>query len=286
MSKILKDENGFSLASVMVAAGLLGVVAIGVVQVMKNINQSSNMAQSVSDEILLRNTIQMVLSDENHCRLSFAGDGELGTPDDPVVFEKRDIDEDNEGLNIALYLSNQAADERGLKKFNGENFPDGDDKSKFGKLRIESMKLIMNNGVGTNYTTSTLHSDIGVLRVQFNKKVSSSRTVTKKLDFDVKVGMSTNSSGQSTIISCSSAVSSASGGGCTPESSWICSCSADTTSSHEGRVYGCIHCNEDGVVDDYWMGGFHATGGNSDCPSGVNPPGSDPVSKYSISRNN
>src|SRR5690606_13302406 len=89
-----------------------------------------------------------------------------------VTFNKQNVDEDSEGLDVAFYLSNQAGDLRGIKKFNGANFPDGDDRSKLDKALIKSIKLIMNNGTGFNYTPAMNHRDMGIIRVTISKKVS------------------------------------------------------------------------------------------------------------------
>lgn len=196
-------NKGFSLAGVMVAAALLGGISLGVMQLMKNMNQGHNFAQSKADEIELKTSIRLLLDDERHCRLSLAGDGPSGSPTSPVTFNKKDIDEVNEGLDVALYLSNQAGDARGLKKFNGSNNPGSNDLSNYGKLTITSMKLVMNNGTGNSYSESMGHNDIGQLRVVAQKKVSSNQTRDVLMTFDLNVGMRTDSSGLTTILSCS-----------------------------------------------------------------------------------
>jgi hypothetical protein len=204
---MIRNENGFSLAQVIVAAGLLGGLSLVFMQLMKNMGQAQNFAQSKSDEIELKSSIRMILDDERFCRVSLAGNGVSGSPSSPVIFEKQNIDEDNEGLDIALYLSNQAGDARTLKKFNGENNPDANDKSKFGKLTIKTLKLIMNNGIGSNYSDSVGHSDVGILRAIVEKKVSNTQNREITIDFDINVGMSTGqspeNSGETRILSCS-----------------------------------------------------------------------------------
>jgi type II secretory pathway pseudopilin PulG len=204
---MLKNEKGFSLAEIMVAAGLLGVVSLGVIKLTQNISKTQNFAHSKSDEIELRTSIRMLLDDERYCRVSLAGDGALGSPSTPVTFNKEDIDEETEGLNISLYISNQEGDARGLKKLNGSNNPGANNKSKFGKLTIKSMKLIMNNGIGANYADSSGHKDLGIIRVVYDKKISVDNIRELTMDFDINVSMSTGQapegSGESRIISCS-----------------------------------------------------------------------------------
>lgn len=168
---MLKDQKGFSLVQVMVVIGILGGLSIAFMQITRNMGQVRTSFQSASDEFELKTSIRMLLDDERHCRVSLAGNGPQGSPSSPVIFNKVDIDEDDEGLDIALYLSNQAGDTRTVKKFNGANNPGSDDQSKYGKLRIQSIKLMMNNGTGSNYTDSPAHNDIGVIRVVVQKKV-------------------------------------------------------------------------------------------------------------------
>ncbi|MAX65966.1 MAG: hypothetical protein QF441_12665 [Bacteriovoracaceae bacterium] len=203
---MLNNEKGFSLAQVMIAAGLLGGLSLIFMQLMKNMGQAQNFAQSKSDEIELKSSMRMILNDEKFCRVSLAGNGPSGSPSSPIVFKKKNIDENDEGLDIALYLSNQAGDARTLKKFNGENNPGTNDKSKFGRLKIKTLKLIMNNGIGSNYSDSLIHTDVGVLRAVVEKKVSTTQTRKIKMDFDLNLVMSTGQSpenhGETRIISC------------------------------------------------------------------------------------
>ncbi|MDP7320674.1 MAG: type II secretion system protein [Bacteriovoracaceae bacterium] len=206
----MNSEKGFSLTQVLIAAAILGGLSLFFMRLMKNMNQSQGLVQSKSDELELRSSIRMILSNSDYCRVSLAGNGPMGSPTSPVVFEKRNIDEENEGLDVALFLSNQAGDTRSLKKFNGSNNPGSNDQSQFGKIIIKSMKLIMNNGVGSNYADSSMHSDIGILRTVIEKKVSQSRTRELIMDFDINLTMATGqspeSSGQTRILSCTSGI--------------------------------------------------------------------------------
>lgn len=203
---MIKNEEGFTIAQVLIAAGLMGALTLVFMNLMKNMNQAQSFAQSSADEIELRSTIRMILDEEKYCRVSLAGDGPVGSPSSPVVFEKEDIDEDSEGLDISLYLANQDGDARTTKKLNGKNNPGAQDKSKFGKLTINSMKLLMNNGVGANYADNASHTDIGVIRVEIDKKIAPNKTRQLVMDFDVNLVMATGqgpeSSGETRILSC------------------------------------------------------------------------------------
>ncbi len=179
-------------------------------QMTKNMRDVQNFAQTNSDEVEFETSVRLLLNDEKHCRVSLAGNGPSGVPSDPVVFKKSEIDDETaEGLDIALYFANQAGDQRTLKKFNGQDNPGTDDKSKFGKLTIKSLKLIMNNptGAGADYNNSSAHNDIGIIRAVLSKKMSSTQTREIISDFAVNVGMATGqspeSSGETRILTCS-----------------------------------------------------------------------------------
>lgn len=204
--KTLLRAYGFSLAQAAMAAGLMGGLALMGAQMMGQMNKSQKGLEGSTDINELRYAIRNLLNTPNNCRVSLAGDGVLGSPVSPVVFEKENIDEETEGLNVSLYLSDQTGDLRGLKKFNGRDNPGGDDKSDFNTVSIKSMKLIMNNSVGSNYADSIFHSDVGIIRVSVEKKVGKNKTRDYEYDFDVTVGMQTgqtpDSSGETRILSC------------------------------------------------------------------------------------
>lgn len=209
---MFRCKKGFTLAEIMVAAGLLGVLSLAFLQLTKNIGDVQSSSTAKADEMELETSIRLLLNDDRHCRVSLAGNGPIGSPDNPVTFYKQDIDEEqSEGLDVALYLSNQSGDLRLTKKFNGANFPEDSDQSKYGKLTIDSISLIMNNGNGFNYDESTSHQDIGLIRVIIDKKIASDKSRKIPIDFSVNIRMATNNSGLSTILSCSSDPSSSQG---------------------------------------------------------------------------
>lgn len=193
---VFKNRKGFTLAEVVVAAGLLGVLSIGFMQITKNINTTQKTAETASDQAELRASIRMILSNERFCRVSLAGE----------VFNKSNIDAEDEGLDISLYFSNLDGTTRTLKKFNGDNNPGTDDKSKHGGLTLKSLKLIMNNPTGNaspDYANNSKHYDIGFVRAIIEKKVTQTKTREIEIDFDLNVEMSTNSTGETTILGCS-----------------------------------------------------------------------------------
>lgn len=202
-------EKGFSLVQVMMGAGLMGGLALVFVQLGKNMNQIQGLAQAKAEEIDLKSSISMLLSDPKHCRLSLAGEGPAGAPTTPVKFEKSEIDEEGEGLEVELFYANQAGDARSQKRFSGIDSAF----SKFGKIEIKSISLRMNNGNGFDYSPSAKHSDIGQLIVALKKQIAPKKYREMAFQVDTLVSMSTAADGATTILGCSA---SAGGGGGVP----------------------------------------------------------------------
>lgn len=194
------NNRGFTLAQVLVAAGMLGALSLGFMQMMKNISDGQSRESASNDENELSNLIHIILNNEKFCRISLAGDGADGNPSSPVVFKKTNIDElGSEGLNVELFFSNQAGTLRTLKKISGTDTSF----NKYEKIKIKSLKLVMNNDEGSNYTASSGHTDIGVLRLEYDKKNSISSYQAGKMDFNIQLRMKTDASGNTTILSCS-----------------------------------------------------------------------------------
>ena len=193
------NKKGFTLVQVLIAAGLIGGLSLALMQLMDNTQQAGIIASSNSEEIELKTFARSILNKEKFCRVSFAGDGPAGSPSSPVVFNKDDNDEDNEGLDVELFYSNQAGTLRSAKKLSGTD-PAA---NKYGKIRINSIKLIFDNGTGFDYSPAAQHSDIALLKIEYSKKASRKKWRNLKHYLPVSVGLSTNASGDTTILSCS-----------------------------------------------------------------------------------
>src|SRR5690606_28677943 len=109
------------LTSALVAAGIVGGLALAVVRVMGNISYAYQNMDGLMNEAELRREISLILDDPNSCRVSFAGEGKLYDPLDPVEFKKRDHDENDEGLDIELFLADQSGEKRLTKKFSAKD---------------------------------------------------------------------------------------------------------------------------------------------------------------------
>ena len=199
------NSRGFSLVEVLVAVGMMGGLSLLFMRFSSNVSQTQMWMENSQEKLNLRSYIQMILREPKFCRVSLAGSGALGIPDNPVIFKKVDIDEiGNEGLDISLYYSDPSGVQRGLKRFNGMNNPgDDEDRSFSGKLKIKTLKLIMNNPPLVNYTESTSHTDFGVIRAEIIERLSKDTERISFMEFPLKIWMKTNSLGESTILGCS-----------------------------------------------------------------------------------
>lgn len=178
-----------SLVSVLIAVGLLGAVSLGVMRLISNIQKGQTVSVSLQDQIELQNAINLILENEKHCRISLADE----------KFKKRDVDEEGEGHDVELWLSNQAGDARVTKKYSAIDAT----KKKHGNILIESMKLIINDGQNINYAESASHNEIGELQVIISKKISKDQKRHIRFELPVQLNLSTDASGTSTIVSCS-----------------------------------------------------------------------------------
>jgi prepilin-type N-terminal cleavage/methylation domain-containing protein len=194
-----KNQFGFTLIEVLIAAGIMGLLAVGAMQLIKNMNDGQTFQTSSSDEQDLKSEIRMILEDERFCRVSLAGNGPLGHPINPVLFRKANNDQDHEGLEVELWLSDQKGEKRTLKKFSAKDAK----LNIFGKLQIESMKLIFNNDVPRDYLEMPAHGDVAELRINYQKKISSTQSRSAQLKFPIKVGLKTDSGRWTTILTCS-----------------------------------------------------------------------------------
>lgn len=83
IKSILKASQGFSLAEVMVAAGLMGVLSLGVAQIMQNQQKTLVYAETKGEELEIFNRIRILLLDKAACENTFKG-VPLGTEIDDI----------------------------------------------------------------------------------------------------------------------------------------------------------------------------------------------------------
>ena len=175
------NDKGFSLTSALVAAGIVGALALAIVRVMGNITHAYQNMDSLMNEAELRNEIRLILNDPNSCRVSMAGEGKLFDPLDPVRFKKRDHDEvekKEEGLDVELFLADQSGEKRLTKKFSTQS----EKHSTYGNITIKKLKLYFNNGLDKNYVESDRHMDFATLNLVIEKKIGNTSKREKELN--------------------------------------------------------------------------------------------------------
>ena len=202
------SNRGFTLTSVLMAAGLAGALAMGMGEILNRINQGERKLINMQDQVQLTLEVNSLLNDENHCRVSLAGPGSLNNPTTPVTFVKSDIDGAGEGLNVEIYRSDTSGTARKEKKFTATA---GDARQVFGKLKIKSIKLRLDATTGA-YTNCTMDTDRGEVLMTVEKKVGANKKESL-LKFPISVTVFTDQSGTSTIYSCSATSRGGGGGG-------------------------------------------------------------------------
>jgi len=86
----LLGKQGFSLVEVMIAAGMLGIVSMGVMQMMQNMNKGQKTADLKSTRAWLTYNIDQALKDSRACERTFAGKiapGMSATPPAPAAID-------------------------------------------------------------------------------------------------------------------------------------------------------------------------------------------------------
>lgn len=194
MKKNIKfhNESGISLMEIMIVVALLAIVSVAFMDMSRNMNNLQSDMQRKQDETELRAEILTVLNKEDFCSVSLAG---LNPATNPVTFVKNNIDGNpaTEGLNMELFYKTGASR---TKKFSATDT----NHNTYGKIKIESIKLQMNNGTGSNYAASTGHTDVGTVLVSYSR-LNNPSMPRKTLDFTVNVSMKTVGV-TTTILSC------------------------------------------------------------------------------------
>jgi type II secretory pathway pseudopilin PulG len=219
-------EKGFSLVSVMIAAGLVGVISVAVMSVFKNINSSQQTVQSIGDEAELETMVRYVLDTPKYCAISIA-DGqefnkELVDFSNTEITGGTDFDSSSEGLDVSLFFSSADGTTRSRKILNGADVPDSNasdgvtesDMSTFRSLKINTVKLVFNTDAGCpndDYCASSTDNDIAQLVVNYAKKVGDTTRDVNAV-FNVRVEVETDASQKSKIISCSRHIPKSAGG--------------------------------------------------------------------------
>ncbi len=77
------NQNGMSIVSVMVAAGLLGIISLGVIRIMDNANKGQQSVEGNIEFSILKSSILKIIENPELCDTAFV-DG--ASPPQPIVF--------------------------------------------------------------------------------------------------------------------------------------------------------------------------------------------------------
>lgn len=198
MKKIVYNQAGFSLTSAIVAAGVLGIVAVGLINLQKNMSFIQQQGAGVQSVAALTQEVRMMLQNPDSCTVSLAGNiDQSGAPQNPVLFKKQEVSSADSGLPISLFTPSQDGLTREEEKFHSS--------LSRGDLVIKDISLVMTNGAVSNYAQSDFHKEIGYVRVLVEKKVGNKKRevlLNPPEGFPVAVTMKTDSAGVTTILGC------------------------------------------------------------------------------------
>lgn len=191
---IKSSKSGFSLVELMIVAGLVGGLALVVMQVLKSSSKGQVDVQNFADYSSLRNEANFLISSPNSCKASLGG----------MTFKGSTI-KNTPVTGVELWSSNQAG-ARSTKKFYGS--------AKFGKLEIESISLLMPDyTAGTNWVEGIDQTFTAELKISGKKSSMGSTKSFNDITKPIHVTFDTDSSGVSKIKDCTTGSTSTSGAG-------------------------------------------------------------------------
>lgn len=195
----MREESGFSLVQVLIAAGMMGALALGVMQITQNISQTLSNAQNVQDQMGLFSEIDMLLRNEDHCRVSLGGENFEASS---LAF-RRSLLNAEQGATlypVELYFSSEDGKKRRTKKFSAID----SQYKKYGNISIETISLSLENKDTSNYPQKDRHVDQGFIDVEISRPVSVGQNRLIQKSFPVQLTLQTNLSGETRILSCAS----------------------------------------------------------------------------------
>lgn len=183
----LLNPKGFTLTSVMVAAGLIGMLALGVATISKQMNSVSSNAQGNQDYGELKSEVTQYLSDENDCKASLSG----------ISFKASKVNSEPVAVEVWSAKSNGS---RGRLIVSGAvNSP----KNHIGKIKVNSITLTLpDNTDGNDLKKGEAQTLKGKITLAAEKTVMGSQRRLKNLEKTVQITVDTDDEGTSVIREC------------------------------------------------------------------------------------
>lgn len=195
--KSRRGDSGFSLVQVLVAAGMMGALALGVMQITQNISQTLTHAQSVQDQISLFSEIESLLNHPDHCRVSLGGEDFMPSKES---FRKSrlNVKEKTETFSLELYQSTRDGKKRKTKRLSATD----PSLRKYGNITIENLSLSFEDKSEENFSARHRHVENAFIDVEISRPLSMKQNRMIQKSFPVQLTLQTSSSGDTKIVNC------------------------------------------------------------------------------------
>ena len=192
----LSNQKGMSMASVLVASGMLGLLSIGLGEVMKRIKMGEREIASVQNQFELQKEMALLLDRENHCKAGLVwqtADRNLGTI---KLFAKSAVSDYKAGKSrrVELWTAKDGTGTRGTRKFF--------DGQKYGKITIKSIRFTLDSSTGQLPPRKRSHKDLGKIHVVVSRKMANNRLRDHSFTFPLEVNLTTNNQSLARINTC------------------------------------------------------------------------------------
>lgn len=223
MKKLLKPK-GIMLVQVILASAMMAGIAVLFMQLSKNMSTTQSIVFAKSDIIDLKREMRLILDDRRYCDATITDNGPAGAMANPILFYKSNVDNpmSGNGIDISFFLTDTTGTVKTNKKLNGADNPGANDVSRYGALTIKSMKLYFDNApLAVNYLPNASHVEMANLQVITEDQISPTKAIQKIVTIPIKVELSTDTSGESTIKRCIQPSSGFAGDDSQPRFHWV-----------------------------------------------------------------
>lgn len=182
--KRTSNDLGFSLIEIIIATAVLGIVSLGVMQLLKNMHKGQVDVQNSADYASIMQESTLLINNINACRASLIG----------LTFYGSSI-QSTSVTGLELWTVNQAG-VRTMKKFY--------EGQKLSKIVIDKISFSMPDYTSsTNWPIGTNQSFTAELRISGKKSAFGTFRPFQDITKTINVIFDTDASGQSTVKDCS-----------------------------------------------------------------------------------